>query len=128
MAAPKKVYRMQWMNRTRYKDEKGKLIIKRTPEYKTESAIMAEYDRVTKLGYACRVMVAELELMDCINFSNNCKTEKRYVERNRSVFIENDRWKLRMKEDEIRHLTAQKENAIKHLKEIDEKLKKLQEE
>lgn len=129
MTAPVKLeYGLHWMNKSKYKDEKGKLIIKHYPKFTDEKKVRDEFERVTKIGYAAKITVSECHLMDVINFSNEHKLEQRYVALKNNDLVANDRWKLRMKEKEIRVLTQQKENAEKHLKEITEKLKKLQEE
>jgi hypothetical protein len=124
----KKVYWFRWMNRTKYIDGQGKLIIKTTPRFKDEEKARSEFDRVSKLGYAVQLKCAELEMMDCINFSNHCKSEKRDVEVKTQVLEENGRWKLRMKEKEIDTLFHKKEQMEASLKAIKEQLKKLQEE
>lgn len=124
MTAPVKLeYGLHWMNKSKYKDEKGKLIIKHYPKFTDEKKVRDEFERVTKIGYAAKITVSECHLMDVINFSNEHKLEQRYValKNNDLDLVANDRWKLRMKEKEIRVLTQ-------HLKEITEKLKKLQEE
>ena len=125
---PKKTYWMQWMNKTRYKNDKGNLIIKITPHSSDEKKSREEFTQATKNGYACKLMSAELKMMDCINFSNNCKTEQREVEVNSQILEENDRWKLRMKEQKIQKLIREKESTELHMKEILDKLKKLNEE
>ena len=124
---PKKTYWMQWMNKTRYKDDKGKLIIKHTPHSSDEKKIREEFTQATKNGYACKLMSAELNMVDYINFPYNCKTEQRAMEINHQILEENDRWKLRMKEKEIQKLQREKESTELHLKEVIDKLKKLQE-
>jgi hypothetical protein len=116
------------MNKTRYKDDKGKLIIKYTAHSSDEKKVRDDFAHGTRNGYACQLKCADLEMMDVINFSNKCKTERREVEINIRIVEENDRWKLRMKEKEIQKLLKQKEYAENNLKEIKEKLKKLQEE
>ena len=122
-----KTFWMQWMNKTRLPDVKGKLIIKYTPHTSDEKKIREEFTQATKNGYACKLMSAELKMVDCINFSNHGKIEQRVMELNHQIVEENDRWKLRMREKEIQNLQREKESTELHLKEVIDKLKKLQE-
>ena len=124
----KKTYWIRWMNKTRFKDAKGNLNIHNTPRSSDEQKIREEFKRYSDLGYACQLKSAELKMMDCINFSNNCKAEQRELEVSSQILEENDRWKLRMKEREIQKLIRDKESTELHMKEILDKLKKLNEE
>jgi len=125
MTTPEKTYYMRWMNRTHYKNATGKPIIKQTPRYNLKEDIMKEYERATDSGFACCIMVSDLKKMDCIDIAGG-QAYERYFQCNRRVLIENDRWKIRMTENDIRKLKIKKADAERHLKEIEEQLKKLQ--
>jgi hypothetical protein len=111
-------YLIRWMNKTRYKDDKGKLIIKRGPVI--ESREKAEKDfQSYDTGYALQLVELDQTLCDCINFSDLSDHPKRWVTMKETPIRENDRWKNRMKVREIESIRtkiAYHEDTLKGLR------------
>jgi hypothetical protein len=124
--AEKKTFWMLWMNRTRYKDSKGKLIINSTPSVKSEEEAREAFASYTKTGYACQLRCADLQKLETINFENPKGIKYVNMKRNEQIIEENDRWKLRMKERDIQRLINRKAMLDSDLKAVTAKLKELQ--
>lgn len=125
---PRKAFWIKWMNRTRYKDDKGKLVIHTTPQETDETKARQNFASYTRMGYACKLVMAELKQIEAIDFAHPDKLRYVDLKTNEQVLEENDRWKLRMKEREIQNLSGRKDRLEKELKSVTDQLKKLKEE
>lgn len=123
-----KVFWIKWMQRTRYKNAQGKLVIHSIPSSTDEEEVRRKFKSYTDLGYACKLVCADQRKIEAINFENPKETRYAYINSNEQVLEENGRWKLRMKEDQIRQLTNQKAELETRLKTITEKLEALKKE
>ena len=117
----KTVFFMKWMNRARYKTKEGRLEIKRTGTIESEEQAKSEFTLYTKQGYAVQLNSATVKENIKVADGRTVNLWSQTV-----VLDENDRWKARMKEQEITRLKTKISNAEVELARLKYKLSEME--
>jgi hypothetical protein len=119
-------YCLKWMNRSRFKDEKGHLIIKTTPVYEALPEDEKQYGNVDQQGYAVQLIRLDQSLCDCLNFSDpELKSEKKWITLSQEPIKANDRWIHRVNEREMERLKSKIAFYEGSLKDLNDQLAKI---
>ena len=125
MAEDKTIYYFRWMNRTRYKDKAGKLIIKSGGEYPDRAAALKKFAAYTEQGYAVQLNSAPVRMVETLNLGSG-KTEMRSMRFAATPIIENERWIARIREATVTKLKRQISARELELESMKDKLKEME--